>query len=149
MTPTATHATATLLQAVYKNARMGEDAMLQLMRRVKEDALKREMTVQLSRYEAFASRAAELLGEEGKVPEEEGTVTKLSSKWGMAMNAMIDSSASHLAKMIIEGATMGVNDLLGQIRDKENSNASEASLRLAREVCAFEEESIERMKQFL
>ena len=149
MTPTATHATATLLQAVYKNVKMGGDSLLNLMSKVRDERLKSAMTVQLSVYEAFSSRAAKLLGEEGIKPEDKGVVTKLSSKWGMAMNTMLDSTTSHLAEMIIEGATMGVNDMITQIREKENSNASEASLRLARDVCEFEEKTIEEMKAFL
>lgn len=149
MTSTTTKNTATLLQAVYKNVKMGGESLLNLMSRVKDEELKRAMTVQLSVYEAFASRAAKLLGEEGVKPEEEGVVTKLSAKWGMAMNTMMDSTSTHLAEMIIEGATMGVNDLIREIRDKENTDASEDSLRLARDVCAFEEKTIEEMKAYL
>lgn len=149
MNSTATHATATLLQAVYKNVKMGGDSLLTLMSKAKDEELKSAMTVQLSVYEAFASRAAKLLAEEGVKPEEESAVTKLTSKWGMAMNTMMDSTTSHLAEMIIEGTTMGVNDMIKQLREKENSDASEAAMRLARDVCAFEEKTVEQMKAYL
>lgn len=140
---------AELTQAVYKNVKMAGDSILNIMPRVKDEGLKSDMTVQLSAFEAFASRAAKLLADEGVKPETEGTLTKLSAKWGTAMNTMWDSTTSHLAAMMIEGATMGVNDLLREIREAEGAGASEASLRLARDVYEFEEKIIKEMKTYL
>ena len=77
---------------------------------------------------------------------EEGIVTKVSSKMGMMMNTMRDSTSTHLAEMLVEGATMGVNDMLKQIRDSENGVASEASLRLARDVCSYEEKTVKDLR---
>ena len=144
-----TQQTATLLQAIYKNVKMASDSILTLMPKIKDPKLKNDLTVQLSVYEAYASRAAKLLAEEGAKPEEEGTVTKLASKWGSMMNTMRDSTTSHLADMMVEGATMGVNDMLKQIRECENTQVSNSALRLARDVCAFEEKIVEDMRAYL
>ncbi len=144
-----TKQTATLLQAIYKNVKMAGDSILTLMPKIKDAKLKNDLTVQLSVYEAYASRAAKLLAEEGAKPEEEGTVTKLASKWGSMMNTMIDSTSTHIAEMIVEGATMGVNDMLKQIRESENTPVSESAMKLARDVCAYEEKTIEEMKEYL
>ena len=144
-----TKQTAHLLQAIYKNVKMASDAILNLMPKVQDERLKSDMTVQLSAYEAFASRAAKLLGDEGVKPEDESFLTKMGAKMGCMMNTMRDSTTSHLAEMIIEGATMGMNDMYKQIREAENTDASEKALRLAREVCAYEERTIEEMKSFL
>lgn len=76
-------------------------------------------------------------------------MTKLSAKWGMMMNTMRDSTSSHLAEMMVEGATMGVNDLLKQLREAENTTVSERALRLGRDVCKFEERTIEEMKTYI
>ncbi len=141
--------TAELLGAIYKNVKMAGDSLIDLMPKVKDEALKSEMTIQLSTYEAFASRAAKLLADEGSKPAEEGILTKMSAKMGCFMNTMRDSTSSHLAEMIIEGATMGMNDMYKQIREAENTDASEKALRLARDVCAYEERTIEEMKRFL
>ena len=142
-------ATADLLQSVYKNVKMASDSILNVMPKIKNEKLKHEMTVQLSTFDAFASRTAKLLAKEGVKPTEEGTVTKLTSKWGTMVNTMIDSTASHIAEMMIEGATMGVNDMIKQLREAENGTASEDSLQLARDVCAFEERIVEEMKAYL
>ena len=140
---------AELIQAVYKNVKMAGDSILNLMPHVKDEKLKSDMTVQLSAFEAFASRAAKLLADEGVKPEGEGTLTKLSAKWGTIMNTMRDSTASHLAEMMIEGATMGANEMIREMREAENSNASERALRLARDVCEFEEKIAREMKSYL
>ena len=138
--------TAHLLQAVYKNVKMASDSILNLMPRVDDPKLKSDMTVQLSTYEAFASRAAKLLSEEGVKPMEEGIVTKVSSKMGMLMGTMRDSTSTHLAEMMVEGATMGVNDMLKQIRESENTSASESAIRLARDVCSYEEKTVNDLR---
>lgn len=141
--------TSELIQAVYKNVKMAGDSILNLMPHVKDEKLKSDMTVQLSAFEAFASRAAKMLADEGVKPETEGTLTKLSAKWGTLMNTMRDSTTSHLAEMMIEGATMGANEMLRELREAENSNVSESALRLARDVCAFEEKIAKEMKSYL
>jgi len=138
-----------LLQAVYKNVKTASDSILNLMPRVKDEKLKSDLTVQLSAYEAFASRAAKLLAKEGVSPVEEGTVSKLSAKWSAMMETMKDSSAAHVAEMMVEGATAGINDMLKEIREAETTTASEESLRLARDLCRFEEKNAEDMKNYL
>lgn len=144
-----TKQTEILLQAVYKNVKMASDSILNLMPRVKDEGLKSDLTVQLSAYEAFASRAAKLLAKEGITPVEEGTVTKLSAKWATMMDTLRDSSSSHIAEMMVEGSTMGVTDMLKAIREAENTTASEEALRLARDLCRFEEKNVEDMKNYL
>ncbi len=146
---TKNKSTRTLLCAVYKNVDMASSSLLDLMPKVKNETLKSDMTVQLSRYEGFAARAAKLMAEEGIKPQDESVITKLSAKMGSAMNTMMDSTASHLAEMIIEGTTMGMNDMFRQIREGERDRAGEKALQLARDVCSYEERVIEDMKEYL
>lgn len=144
-----TKQTELLLQAVWKNVKAASNSILDLMPRVKDEQLKSDLTVQLSAYEAFASRAAKLLAEEGAKPEDVGVLTKLSAKWATVMDTVRDSSCAHIAEMMMEGSTAGVSDMLGQIREAENTQASESALRLARDLCRFEEKNVEDMKNYL
>ena len=148
-TATKKSATADLLVAVYKNVKMASDSLLSLMPKVKDEQLKNDMTVQLSVYEGFASRTAKLLAEEGVKPEEEGMMTKLGAKMGMAMNTMRDSTASHLAEMIIEGSVMGVNDITKEIHEAERRGVSGEPLHLAQHLCEYEEKIAEDFKSYL
>ena len=141
--------TADLLSEIYKNVKMAEESIIAIMPKVKSEELKSDLTVQLSVYEAFASRATKLLAEQGVKPEDESLMAKMGAKWGIMMNTMKDSTDEHLVQMMIEGTTMGVGEMLRWIRASENTGVSEASLRLARDVCAFEEKTVEDMKAHL
>ena len=149
VTKTKTNIAGKVLQATYKNVRMAADSIINLMPKVNDEKLKSDLTVQLSAYEAFASRTAKLMDKEGVKPEEEGTLTKMSAKWGTMMNTMMDSTSTHLAKMVIEGATMGVNDMMEQIRDAKRGDVSEDVIRLAQDVCDYEERTVEQMRSYL
>ena len=141
--------TADLLQEIYRNVKMASDSIVNIMPKVKDEKFKSDLTVQISVYEAFASRCAKLLAEENAKPVEESAVTKMTTKWGIKMNVAKDSTTEHLVQMMIEGTTMGVGEMLRWIRESENTNVSEAALRLARDVCSYEEKTVEEMKALL
>ena len=141
--------TGDLLNSVYKNVKAAIDSILNLMPKVKNEALKSDMTVQLSALEAFASRAVKLLAEENAKPEDDGAISKLSAKWGTMVNTLMDSSTAHLAQMLIDGAKMGIAELTELLREAENTKVSEASLRLIRDVCSFEDKIIKDLKIYL
>ena len=75
-----------LLSEVYRNVRMAEDSIINLMPKVTEERLKNELTVQISVYSAFSSRAAKQLAQAGVKPEEENMMAKMGAKWGILMN---------------------------------------------------------------
>ena len=149
MTETGSVATADLLQAVYKNLKMASDSILNVMPKIRDEALRHEMTIQLSCFDAFSSRAAKLLAQEGVTPEEGSFLSKTVAKWGSMMHTMADASPAHIAEMMVEGATMGMTDMLRQLREAENRTASEDALQLARDACAYEEKIVEDMKKYL
>lgn len=138
-----------MLDRMYKNVKMGSDSMVNIMSRVKDDGLRQELTNQLEQYEKYGSEVAKMIYDCGGKPHEEGIVTKMSAKLGMAMNTMTDSTSSHLAQMVIEGATMGMTDMTKIVREYENSQCSENALSLARDIADFEDNSIEKLKKFL
>ena len=140
---------ADVLLAIYKNVKMAGESIINVMPKVKDESLKSDMTVQLSTFEAFASRAAKLLGKEGVKPEEENFLARMGAKWGAKMNTMMDSTSTHIAEMMIEGATMGVNDLLEQMRDAKNGDVSDEAMSLLQDVHDYEERVIKEMKEYL
>ena len=140
---------ADLVGEIYRNVKMAEESILDLMPKVRDDHLKSALTVQLSVYSGFAARAAKLLDDEGVKPDDGGMLAKMGAKWGIMMNTMKDCTTEHLIQMMIEGTTMGVGELLRWIRESENTGVSEASLKLAREVCSYEEKTVEDLKKML
>lgn len=139
----------TMLDAMYKNVKMGADSIIDILDKAKDKPFREELTAQIERYEEYASKIGKMICDDGNTPKEENIMAKMSAKVGMAMNTMTDSSTSHLAQMVIEGATMGTTELTRLIREHENTNCSESTLKLARDVVKFEEATIETMKKFL
>ncbi len=138
-----------MLDRMYKNVKMGSDSMINIISHAKDTELRSELTSQLDMYEKFGKQVRKMITDEGGHPKEEGIMTKMSSKLGIAMNTMTDSTTSHLAQMVIEGATMGMTDMTKIVREFENKPCSESSLKLAREIATFEDNSIKDLKKFL
>ena len=142
-----TNNTVELLDSMYKNVKMGSDSIINLMPKVKDESLRTEMTAELAKFEDYSSKIGNMLHEEGVKPKEENPVTKIASKVGVTMNTMIDSTPSHIAQMMMEGYTMGIADMTKDIRQYENTMASERSLKLARDIVSFEEDCFEKIKR--
>ncbi len=141
--------TETLLEEMYKNVKMGSDSLVNIMNRVKDQKFREELTAELNRYEEFAAQIGKSIYNTGNMPKEENVWTKMSAKMGMAMNTMMDSTTSHLAQMVIEGATMGITEMTRLLREYENTSCSEDTLKIAKQIIKFEESTIETMKQYL
>ena len=142
-------ATKSFLDELYKNVKMGADSIIDLMPKVSDRGLREEMTAELEHYEGFAKEIRAILFEDGEEPKEESFMSRLGVKMGVMMNTMMDETTSHIADMMIQGATMGITDTTKLVRENENSSCSEAALALARRIIKYEEESIERLKEFL
>ena len=134
---------------IYKNTKMGADAIISLLPHVKDDGLRSAMTMQLDGYEKYAARAAQALQERGLVAKEENLVARVSARMGMAINTMLDSTTGHIAEMMIEGSNMGITDMTKLLNDYECKAEGEAAVRLARDVVRFEERNLETLKPFL
>ena len=134
---------------IYKNTKMGADAIINLLPHIKNDALRSVVTLQLDGYEKYAARAAAALRERGREPKEESLFTRVSARVGMAFNTMLDSTTGHVAEMMIEGSNMGITDMIKLLNDHEPRGSSPEAVRLAREVVAFEEHNLEMLKRYL
>ena len=134
---------------IYKSMKMGADSIINLLPHIKNDALRSVVTMQLDGYEKYAARAASALRERGQEPREENLITRVSARMGIAFNTMIDSTASHVAEMMIEGSNMGITDMTKLINDHEPRGTCPEAVRLAREVITFEEHNLEILKRYL
>ena len=149
MSDKKTLGTENFLAELYKNVKMGADSTINVLSKVPDGELRDELTREINEYESFAKTIETMIYDMGDTPKEESILTKMGAKIGMAMNTMNDSSTQHIAQMVIEGATMGVTEIIRLIRENENTNCSEKVLKLARDIVAFEEDTVEQMKKFL
>lgn len=137
------------LNDIYSNVKMGTDSIINIMPKVKDEEMKSYMTSQLNEYEKYASDIKKRLESKGVEAKETGPITKISAKFGMNMNTMLDSTTSHIAEMMVQGSTMDITDLLQKISVYSKHPECGESVRLAKEIVAFEERNVEKMKEFL
>ena len=142
-------ATLSLLEAMYKNVRMGADSIIDIMPKVADEDMKNELTSELERYEEFSKEIEGSILNMGEQAKDQGIMAKLGTKMSVAMNTMVDSTTSHIAEMMIQGGTMGITDATKLLREYENTSCSEDALDIARRIIKYEEETVERLKKFL
>lgn len=140
---------AELLSDLYRNMKMGSNSIVDLLPKVEDRAMREEMTSELNQYEKFTKEISSMLNDMGVKPTEEGFMARMGAKMGIAMNTMTDSTSSHIAQMMIEGATMGITENTKLIREYENKQCSEAALRMGRDTVKFMENSVEKLKSYL
>lgn len=142
--------TVKVLDKIYKNVRMGSQSLIDIMPKVKDEKFRSDLTVQLTGYEGYASKAAAMLEGYGVKPEDENFFTKAGAKVGMAMNTMVDATTSHIAEMVIKGSNMGITDMQKLINDYDDSSLCERdAVSLAKEIVKFEEHNLEKVKAYL
>ena len=138
-----------LLNAIYQNAKDVCDTLLSILPKVRDERLKNDVTVQISRCDGFATRAAKLLAEEGGKPMERSKLDRMKAGMRVRIAAARDSKPMHLAGMIRSEVQAGARAVLCRIREAEAENVSGEPLRLAKHLCEYEENIAEEMKSYL
>ena len=141
--------TAELAGLIYKDMKMGADSIINLLPKVDDEKIKTRMTEQLDGYEKFAKQAREVLDAEGVEAQEEGVMAKMGAKMGMSMKTMVDSTSSHIAELLMEGSVMGISELTRALRNFENTDCSEETLRMCRDIITFENDNLDKAKNYL
>ncbi len=142
-----------LYSEIYRSAKMGTESILSLLPKVENSHLKSDMTAQMNGYGSFHERAENGLSTCNARPEEEKLSKVIAAKTGIAAETLFDSSASHIAELMIRGSgadiisiTRAQNEALhGKYRIPE----SDPAYRLSEDLISFENECIDRMKKYL
>lgn len=141
--------TSALLEGIYKNAKMGAEALLSLMPKVADSNMRRDLTAQLDGYQGYANKAEAYLCEQGAEAKEAGIFQKMATKVGIGVNTLMDSDSSHLAEMVIEGSNMNITESVKLLREHENCHVPEKALKLCRDMIDFEQKNVDIMQRYL
>lgn len=136
-----------MLNFIFQNVQMGTDTVNTILNDVKDEAMRDDLMLQLKEYGAFARRAEDLLSQQGEKAKDNNLFKKAMTETMAKFNSMQDASPSHIAEMMINGATMGVIDMTKKLREYNSANAAIHSL--GSEVLKFEENTVEKMKNYL
>ncbi len=138
--------TEKLLQTTYKTARMGAQAIGAILPKTDNRNMRNILVDKLSQYDDISDRASEELvrrGEEAK----ENPITEKMTDLMVQMKAGMNQDPSHLAEMLINGATMGIID--AEKAKNTAPGAEPVSHQLAGEVSGLCHKMIDEMKPFL
>ena len=98
-------------------------------------------------YKSGTAEARDLLNRNGYDEKGLGTFEKVRTYLMVNLQTMTDASTSHIAKMLIQGSTMGVTSLTRQIRDYDGEDTE--VLDFAKKQLKREEKNIDELKKFL
>ncbi len=136
-----------MLQFLYKSASMSVDTTARVIARTHDARLRRELGEQKNGYRRFAEEAVRGLRSHGLAPQDNGTMTKLMTNVGIAVNTMIDSTPSHIAEIMINGTNMGVLKMNKHLN--RNKDIGEETQRLCKELIDYQKKSITNLEPYL
>ena len=138
-----------LAEELYKNLSMGCDAYLDMLPRIQDNRIKTDVTAAMCYYEKTIGRLKQYLLDHGNQPTERGMMAKMATKAGIAMNTAMDNSNSHIAEMLIEGATMSVTTAEKLSNHADGKPDCAELVGYCRDWAKFEQNHIEALKKYL
>ena len=141
------HDDAKLLREVQKNTEMGMTAIDTILDKIGDDEFSLQLSKQALRYSEIHNRALEQsLQNEGEVYRG-SQIADMALRGSIHMNTVFNISRGHLAGMVIPESNRDITDMWKAM--KHNSLATCQAMEIAQELVDFEQESIERMKEYL
>ena len=138
-----------LAKELYKNLSMGCDAYMDMLTHVKDNRIKTDITAAMCYYEKTMGKVKEYLTDHDAHPTERGMMAKMATKAGIAMNTVMDNSDSHIAEMLIEGATMSITTAEKLSNHAEGKADCRDLVGICRDWAKFEENHINALKKHL
>lgn len=136
-----------LLQFVHKTAAMGIKGLEDVKDHIHDSKLVDAVSQQVREYKKISKSSSSLLKTKGEEPKDPGLIAQFSSGATVAAKTMVDSSASKIAEMVIQGNTMGITKGIKYLNDYAGDDPQVK--KLAEKLIKTEESNVEQMKQFL
>lgn len=136
-----------MLQFLHKSAKMSVDSTTKLLSKTDNHKLRAELLCELDGYKRFERESSSLLRSHGLKPQDVGMGTKLMSDVGMAVSTMMNTSASHIAEMMINGSNMGVIKMSKHLN--RNLDCPEKTRNLCSDMINYEKNRMEKLTSYL
>lgn len=136
-----------LLEEIYKTTKMGLEATQLIIPKVHSKQLRQKITNQESDYQDIAAKAKQMLREDGRMPKPERAVQKAVLRGSIQMNTMLDQTPSHIAKLMINGTTMGIVDVTKHLNRFDGADTEVK--KLAEDYIINEQKNIDELKKHL
>lgn len=136
-----------LLRFIYKNAEMGKVSLTQLQSVTNNDKFNETVKNLTNDYREVCNEAQQLMTDIGEDASGLSSAQKLMTDMAVKLNTLIDKSVSHIADMIIKGASMGISDISEAESECENANGKVKAL--SKRLRQINSDVIDKMKPFL
>ncbi len=136
-----------LLEEIYKTTKMGLRATQLIIPKVHSKQLRQKIANQESDYQDIAAKAKQMLRQDGRMPKPERAVQKAVLRSSIQMNTMLDQTPSHIAKLMINGTTMGIVDVTKHLNRFDGADTEVK--KLAEDYIINEQKNIDELKKHL
>ena len=135
------------LDEIHKGACMGVDAISDILDKVENKNLKKELEREESEYNKIKKQIEDIYPKynEGK-PHETGIMTKAMTWSGIEMKTFMDDSTSKLAELLLQGVNMGVIEGRRILNKKKINEEVE---KIVSNYVKMQEENVENLKNYL
>jgi len=139
-----------LLEYIYQDCEMATTTLTELLKELqgKDNKIKRTVEDILKEYEKYLKDAKKLLKDHKIKPKKIGMMAKMGAKTGIRENVKKDNSDSKISDIVIQGSVMGIVDISKRIDDFEKE-ANQDIVRLANRLLEFQENSVDKLKEYL
>ena len=138
-----------LLAEIHRNLTMGSENLTNVLPKVRDRFLLREITFQLEEYAAHTRQAVSLMSEYGITPAKTGFMKSLMAKGGVALNTLIDASDGHIAEMIRRGTNLGASQLARTVDRLAYRGCDDHVVQFGRAVVDFERTGADRAGEYV
>ena len=111
---------AELLNYVYQNSQMGVESIDRILDLTEDESFREVLKEQQKDYMRFHEKAREKLHENGFDEKGLNSFEKMRTYLMINMQTLTDQSVSHIAKMMIQGSSMGITEALQKLHQYEN-----------------------------
>lgn len=135
-----------VLNCIYQNAKTDEQNITQIIGKIDNNELQNTLLEQLTECKELGNQASEMLTQY-QVNPKETMLDKITNKAGITVNTLTDTTASHIAEIMISENTINVINLTRKIN--ENKGCQKNILELGNNFITLSEKNVKTLKNFL
>lgn len=136
-----------LLNRMYQDATVGTLAIDKILKKIKDDSLKKLFKKQFDMYEKFADKCEILAIDNDFEVKENGFFKKMKQTIMLYISLWSDNSPRHVVEMMISGTVMGIIDSIKAEKDLKTKNEDLNAMVV--EFKIMQEEFYEKLKKQL
>lgn len=136
-----------LLEEIYQNANTGIYSIDTLLPKVEDSRITAELISYQGKLGQIAQTARQMMASRDMDPADAGVMSRMGIWTGVQLNTLQDSTASHIADMVIQGNTMGITKMTREMNQAVTGDSR--VWKLGEELVNTQRRNIETLKQYL